>query len=273
MINVAKYQGIAQFGPDYQVMFENDAHASGSIDRLLMENMIRLCPETSDYLRREYTPKRSFYQKGMRPKLEQHAERAVSGCHADEERIEAITRFTRSLQEKASDELAYLPFGGTEEEIIARGSDWCSDVARVSCTLCQVIGLPARMVYLVNTEQAYSGHVIVEVYRAKGWGAVDPLTDVIYRHLRGKPASTWDLMLNPHLIEHHSRGESTPYTTVSQFREAAISNYFVWRWQEYDYTVSEINDYYRTILEMAEQGWPGGLRWLHNSSAERSMSP
>ncbi|MEM2906444.1 MAG: hypothetical protein QW057_01995 [Candidatus Bathyarchaeia archaeon] len=50
-------------------------------------------------------------------------------------------------------------------------------------------------------------------------------------------------MRDQHLIERHSRGRSTLYTTVDQFRAAAISNPFVWRWREYDYTVSEVNDY------------------------------
>ena len=35
----------------------------------------------------------------------------------------------------------------------------------------------------------------------------------------------------------------------------------------YDYAVSPINDYYRSILEMSGRGWPGGLRWLHGEDA------
>jgi hypothetical protein len=34
-------------------------------------------------------------------------------------------------------------------------------------------------------------------------------------------------------------------------------------WERYDYPVSSMNDYYRSILERSLQGWPGGLRWLH----------
>ena len=266
MINISSYKGLSQFGPAYKVMFENDAHAPGSIDRILMENMIRLCSETVDYLYSEYSPTRSFYQNGARPELEQYVEKAVLSCHSDEERIEAIAQFTNGLQEKASSDLDSMRVGGTEEEIIARGSDWCQDVARIGCALCQVAGFPARIVYLVDTKKAYSGHVIIEVYRAKVWGAVDPLTNVMYRHLEGKSASTWDLMNNPHLIECHWRDKSTLYTTIDQFRGAAISNYFVWRWREYDYTKSKINDYYRSILEMSDKGWPGGLRWFHREN-------
>ena len=33
-----------------------------------------------------------------------------------------------------------------------------------------------------------------------------------------------------------------------------------------------MNDYYRSILSMADRGWPGGLRWLHGEDGE-SLSP
>lgn len=267
MSNISKYQGLGQFGPAYKVMLENDPHALGSIDRILTGNMIRLCPETVEFLYSEYTPTSSFYKKGSRPKLEQYVKEAISDTHSKEERIEAIARFTSSLQKKACEDLDLMQFGGTEEKIIARGSDWCSDIARVACTFCQIVGFPARIIHLFDTKKAYSGHVITEVYRAKVWGAVDPLRNVVYRHgSEGKPASTWDLMNKPRLIEYHPRGGLSWCAAVGQFRGAAISNYFLWRWREYDYTVSKINDYYRSILEMAKQGWPGGLRWLHREN-------
>jgi hypothetical protein len=28
-------------------------------------------------------------------------------------------------------------------------------------------------------------------------------------------------------------------------------------------TITGVNDYYRSILKMADKGWSGGLRWLH----------
>lgn len=258
------YRGLAQFGPAYRIMLENDAHARGSVDRVLMENMVRLCTETADYLYSQYTPARSLYRRGERPELEYWTDRILLACNTDEERVEAIVRFTAGLQQgKACRDLDSAQIGGTEEEIIARGSDWCADVARVGCALCQVADYPARMVYLVDTEKAYSGHVIMEVFRAEVWGAVDPLTDVLYRLSGGTPASAWDLMNNTDLIEQHFKGESTPYTTPGQFRAAAISNYSLWETTAYDYTMAGINEYYRSILEMSEQGWPCGLRWLH----------
>jgi len=264
MNNIFKYQGLSQFGPAYGVMLKNDTHAPGSIDWTLMENMIRLCPETVDYLYGKYTPTKNLYKKGSRPELE-HYIKAILENSSGERQIKAITRFTSNLQKKVSDNLDLMQFGGTEEEIIARHSDWCTDVARVGCALCQVAGFPARIVYLFDIKRAYSGHVIIEVYRNKVWGAVDSLRDVIYRDPKGRPVSAWNLVNDRRLIErHYLKDKLVMPRAVGQFRGVAVSNYFVWRRGEYDYTQSKTNKYYRSILENSNQGWPGGLRWIHD---------
>lgn len=141
--------------------------------------------------------------------------------------------------------------GGIEEEIISRGSDWCTDVARVGCLLFQVAGFPARIVVLANTGEAYSGHVITEVHRNGFWGAVDHTSGTVYADANGHPASAAAIMSLGH----------------PQFRTVAMANYFVWETDKYRYAVSGINPYYRSILAMSQQGWPGGLRWLHGEDA------
>ena len=258
-LDVAKYTGIGQFGPAYRVMLENDSHARGSVDRALTERMIRLAPETAAYLYKEYTPTKVLYEKGSRPELERCLEEPVTV----EGGIQRIARFCADLGKNVSDDLDAMRIGGTEEEIIRRGSDWCTDVARVACILSQAGGVPARMVYLADTSQAYSGHAIIEAHRRGRWGAVDATTDVVYLHPNGEPASVWELMSQPSLVEAHRRKSGTIYTTPGQFRAAAVSNYFVWEREKHDYAVSGVNEYCRSILEMSLRGWPGGLRWLH----------
>ena len=141
-------------------------------------------------------------------------------------------------------------------------------MARVGCVLCQVSGIPARLVILFDTAQAYSGHVIIETFRRERWGAIDTNTGVVYRHPDGRPASTWELMNEPELIESHACNPIAAYTsTRGQFAGAAIFNYFVWQSEMYSYAVSTINAYLRSILCMAQQGWPGGLRWLHGEES------
>ena len=264
MFSTPQYTGTSLFGRAYRVMMENDAHAAGSVDRELTARMIRLCPQTAVYLYDEYTPVVSRYRAGARPELERCVREATAGGRSSEERIEGIAGFTAALAERVDDEgLDATILGGTAERIVERGSDWCTDVARVACVLCQVAGIPARMVYLFDTAQAYSAHVIIEAHRRGTWGAVDSSTDVVYRHRGGAPASTWELTNDLGLVESHYRDESTLYTRAGQFRAAAVVNYFAWERRKYDFTTSGLNDYYRSILEMAGKGWPGGLKWLH----------
>jgi len=262
MNGISQHMGIGVFGRAYRALFENDCHADGSVDRVLLENMISLLPETSAYLYREYTPIQVRYNSGSRPELERHVAEATARCRSDEERVSGIMKFCSELGEEVAEDPDAMLVGGTEEEIIRRGSDWCSDVARVGCALCQVAGIPARLVYLADTRRAYSGHAMIEAHRNGFWGASDAITAVVYRCPNGRPASTWELQCHPQLIEAH-RKSSDPYARAGQFMNAAISNYFIWDLGNYNYAVSQINDYYRSILEMANCGWPGGLRWLH----------
>lgn len=262
-MDLSPYQGLSQFGPAYRIMLERDAHAPGSVDRVLMERMIRLCPETSAYLYSEYTPTDVTYKGGSRPELESHLKEMVATSRTAEEQIGRIIRFCSVLEKRASGDLDEMLFGGTEEEIMRRGSDWCTDLARVACVLCQMVGLPARVLMLADTDRAYSGHSIVEVFRNDVWGAVDPTYAVVYRHADGSPVSTWDLVNQPELVAAHWSDPVAARAKIGEFRSVAISNYLVSDREDYDYMVSSVNSYCRSILEMSSKGWPGGLRWLH----------
>ena len=66
MLDIARYSGIGQFGPAYRFMLDNDSHAAGSVDRVLMERMIRLCPDTATYLYDSYTALDIKHQPGSR---------------------------------------------------------------------------------------------------------------------------------------------------------------------------------------------------------------
>lgn len=263
MTDLSQYQGIGQFGRAYQFMLDNDAHAPGSVDRVLIDRMVRLCSETADYLYAQFTPTALRCEPGSRPQIEECLRRAGADRGDEERRIDRICGFCAELGQRGTDDLEAIRFGGTEEQLVQRGSDFCNELARVACVLAQIAGLPARMVMLADTQKAYWGHVIIEAFRAGVWGAADTTTNVVYRHGDGRPATTWELMNDPDLVESHRRGDQTPYTEAGTFRAAAIANYFAWDWRSYDYTVSAINDYYRSILEMSIRGWPGGVRWLH----------
>jgi transglutaminase-like putative cysteine protease len=256
------FRGTVVFGRAYQFMLEHDTHATGSADREIVDATIRLCPETAEYLYRAHTPLDVGYVRGSRLQLEAIVSRCLRAAASTEEQVSAIARFTRGLGQHAEQDLDEMQVGGTEEQIVERGTNWCTDVARVACVLYQIAGFPCRIVHLFDLDQAYSGHVVVEVHRAGVWGAVDSNTGVVYRHAKGTPATTWDLMNDPSLVLAH-QGPGAWYTSVGQFRAAGISNYFCWEAGKYDYTISGLNEYYLAILTMADQHWPGGLRWLY----------
>ena len=267
--HLRQHVGLDVFGPAYRSMNERDSHAPGSVDRVLLDRMVGLCGETIPFLYSGFTLAETGYLEGSRPVLEEAAARATDGAASDEERVAALARFTAGLGRKVAGlSLDDTRMGGTEEDVLARGSDWCTDVARVACALYQVAGLPARIVYLVDLRKAYSGHVINEVFRQGVWGAVDTSTGVVYRSPAGRPLSVKELMAQPDLVEAHRR-PGAGYTNPGQFSAAAVSNYFVQDAACYDYAVSGVNDYYRSILEHSERGWPGGLRWLHGEDATR----
>ena len=259
---VEEHSGLGAFGPAYEVMFRNDSHFPGSVDRVLQERMVRVCAETADSIYARYTPTEVEYHRGTRPALEGRVREAAGGLDRAHDCVCGIARFCSRLGERASSKDEAMVLGGTEEEILRRGSEWCTDVARVAVALFQVAGYPSRRIFLADIEAAYSGHAIVEVYRDAVWGAVDPSTGVLYLQ-NGTPATTWDLMGDPAAVYSHG---PAAYCQPELFRAAAVSNYFVWESSSYDYRVSGLNEYYRSILEMADKGWPGGLRWLHGEA-------
>ena len=254
---IEKYKGLGVFGPAYKMLLENDPHHPDSVDMVLMKNMILLCEETREFLYTEYTPLNILYKRGSSPKLKKYVELTTAKSKSTENKIKSICRFVSELQRK----VAEIQVGGTEEQIIERGSEWCTELARVACVLYQIAGFPARIVYLADVKKAYSGHAIVEIYWNGSWCAVDQSSNVVYFH-NGRPVSVWELMNDPRLFRPYSH-KSLSYVNPSQFRKAAISNYFVWEWKKYSYQITRINEYYRSILEMSEKGWPNGLRWLH----------
>jgi hypothetical protein len=281
-------KGLGVFGPAYERMLERQPRAPGSVDDVLGRQMVLLAPETARALYQPPGPVR--YRKGSRPELERFVAEATAAALDEEANVrgiaEALGRWHRAFEESpaATDYEGYR-FGGTEESILARGSDNCADIARLACALYQVAGFPARLGFLADTHQAYCGHVICEVFyrvstspaapaaptapltgRAGGaasalWGAVDPETNVLYQHPDGRPGSLWHLHQSPELVERH-RGPGRVYTYPGQFGAVAISHYDIAAAERYDYAEVPLNDYVRAIWRMGDAGWPGGLRWL-----------
>ncbi len=142
---IAEYVGEDQFGPAYQIMLAGDAHAPGSVDRVLSQRMIRLGTATADYLYTSYTPTTLRYRHGSRPELERFLGEATAGATTPDEMSTASPAGARPSRRPPTISLDDLRLGGTEEAIVERGTDWCTDLARVGCVLCQVAGLAGQV--------------------------------------------------------------------------------------------------------------------------------
>jgi len=147
-----------------------------------------------------------------------------------------------------------MMFGGTEKEIIERGTDWCTDITRVGSALLQCLGIPCRMVSLVNTKKAYHGHQVCEAIMDQSFLLCDFTYGVV--GYIDKPYSVNDIINNPLLIK-------TIYADVSEkedffdyvtglFDRAAISDYDVT--EKHCYRISHANQYYLDMMRINHQG-------------------
>lgn len=231
--------GYDVFGKAYGVMLRNDLHAPQSIDHALLQRMIRV-EEGSHALLYHTAPQR--YDMTAH-ELYSFAQR----FQADSERktIENILHYTAKLAHDFDVPFESMLFGGTEAEILARGTDWCADMARLGAVLLDCCGIPARIVDLVNTEKAYHGHVVTEAYYEGKWGVCDFLNG--YRLSLQKPLDAYELVTNPQALP------GFPENDLAQFGAAAISEYDP-NARENDYTISTPNAYYLTLIGTQHQG-------------------
>ena len=160
------------------------ANYGRGVDAQLLEGQIMLSAETAEALYAPPAPVR--YIKGTRPVLERTAAEATAGAKNDTERAIAIMRFTRDLHKKRK---GWHPFfGGTEEVLIEKGEELCECVARLEVALCEVLGIPARIV-----THTIGGHVTAEVYADGKWGYLDPRCGMYFLLDDGRLASLWEI--------------------------------------------------------------------------------
>jgi hypothetical protein len=154
---------------------------------------------------------------------------------------------------------------------ITRTSYWCTDIARVACVLFQIAGFPSRIIITVNTNFAYCGHIVTEVYYDGKWCATDPNAGVVFRHENDVPASAWEIHKNYEIgnriyrinDQNYMEGNGIFFPPGEQFESVGIANYYVDDMEKYNYETSGTNDFYKKILENSDEKWVNGLKWVH----------
>lgn len=225
-------QGYGIFGKAFRVMLENDVHDIRSIDHQFMREAVLLEEESCDFLysRVNHYDMRHHELFGL-------AQQFVG--QTQKETIHNILTFTSDIAAKYDVDFKDMFFGGTEQQILERGTDWCADMARVGAVLAQCCGIPCRIVHLVNLNKAYNGHVVCEAYYDGSYGVVDFLMG--YQFYGDKPISAWELLTNKEPLKDCHEEYQGYYTAI------AINEYDPTD-PKNDYTVSTPNQYCMNLI-------------------------
>lgn len=197
---IRKYTGsnIAKtLGGDAEILYNacmEYMHAAfgDNVEYQRLENQILLCDETRDFL--YSAPERVKYTKGTRPVLDKIVNDLCKDAVSEREKVLAILVFIRDLRLKF-DGLDFF-YGGTEEELIKKGERYCERVARLMVALCEVAGIPGRIVFHLQ------GHITSEIYLDSKWSYFDPRFGVFFVDDKECILSVDELVHN-HEIMHH----------------------------------------------------------------------
>lgn len=160
------------------------------IDRYHANQFIVCRKETEEYLYSQYTPIDVRYVKGTLPFYEKLAEKVTEGLSSDMEK--ALALLFNGVRNSIRHPMV-PPFGQNvgadrnldDESLLASGSGWCNEQARVFVRLCQVSGIPARIVQLFYSDKK-SGHCISEFYADKRWCMADATWSCVFPDADGK---------------------------------------------------------------------------------------
>ena len=204
-----------------------------NVEFQLRSEQVILCPQTVDFLYSKFTQTITRYHKGTRPELEKVVTEITSGCKTEREKILAIMRFCRDLYKKNPD--AKFPdyiYGGTEEQLIAKPDVLCETLSRLMVSLCEVIGIPGRIVM-----HDIGGHVCTEILIDGHWGYIDPRTGIYFLKRDNSFASVRELCRDPSIINLQSND------VKADVSDQWTWEYRAWKCQNLFFNPNEVNGF------------------------------
>lgn len=124
----------------------------------------------------DYSPTRLRYTPGSRPVLEQIVA-TLPGATPRERMLAALNWTATQVKHPYLHGFTAKNRAMTEEELIASGTGWCNEQARVFIALCEVMGIPGRVCFLTH-ENGLCGHATAEAYVDGKWAWCDPTFNV-----------------------------------------------------------------------------------------------
>lgn len=241
--NAKVIKGYDVFGKEYGCMLRNDLHDINSIEHKLMQEMVRLDSISEPFLYGGYQisypmENNILYSFAQRFKRDN-----------DLESIKSLIHYTSQIATNYNTPLDEMYFGGTEKEILDRGTDWCFDLARLAAVILDCLGMTSRFVFVANPNKAYHGHVLIEVFYNDSWGVVDPLYGYVFYD--NTPISAKD-------IYHSSVLQELNEEYKNMFKQVAIVDYNPNN-EENKYIISKCNKYTLTLNSIVQDGkWKFG---------------
>lgn len=167
-------KGYDVFGKEYGHMFRNDLYDINSIEHKLMQEMVRLDSISEPFLYGGYQisypmENNILYSFAQRFKRDN-----------DLESIKSLIHYTSQIATNYDMPLDEMYFGGTEKEILDRGTNNCFDMARLAAVILDCLGMTSRFVFVANPDKAYHYHVLIEVFYNDSWGVVDPIYGYVF---------------------------------------------------------------------------------------------
>jgi hypothetical protein len=211
----------------------------------LRQQQVILCPQTVDFLYSQFTPLQVRYQPGSRPELEKVVEQVTAGCQTESEQALALMRFCRDLYKKESwhkRDISEYIYGGTEEQLIAKGEQLCETLGRLYVALCEIAGIPGRIVM-----HDIGGHITSEVYVDGQWAYVDPRCGMYFRKPDGSFASVWELWTDPRIMR--NQGDLVMYDVSRQW----AWEYRQWKCEAKYFAPREVNGFQNYSLADADE--------------------
>lgn len=247
------------------------AYSGEQVDWQIGQDCYLLTAETADVLYGPGPWDELDYTPGSRPMLEGILRERIGldpgACELD--KALAVMRFARDIR-KSMPEKHDLFHGGSEADVIKKGSGMCNEQSRVMIRLAQIAGLPARYVGHITSD-----HGTVEIKVDGAWAHFD-IRGHYYHADDGRVASMWQLKRDPGLIERQSDEAArdiipgqTRAMTRQQAHPRAITVIAPYRcadygWRNYGWTYNTAK--LRRRLGAHEKGWRALLKEFHGGA-------
>jgi len=171
-------------------------------------NTLLLCPQTEAYL---YDGDFGFletpYRPGAAPLLESYIASVIKAGMSDGDKVVALSQSIMYDLPRRYPKVPIFLYGESDEQTILKGGGHCACMARLLCSLCQVLGIQARPALMwlwydreKDPNKILGGHTVAEVLIDGRWGFFDPQHHLYCRTGDGRFHSIRDIRRDPDLF-------------------------------------------------------------------------